>query len=106
MVKAWLWLCGRAGKPEFAAAAAPTSASPIPEKSKLCLYASGSLIFAYTGHPCTVAALKLSAMVFVRPGELRTAHLPARREMMQRWSDYLDKLRVGAHVTPFKTVAS
>ncbi len=43
MVKAWLLLCGRAGKPEFAAAAAPTSASPIPEKSKLCLYASGSL---------------------------------------------------------------
>jgi len=28
----------------------------------------------------------------------RTAHLPARREMMQRWSDYLDKLRTGAEV--------
>ena len=26
----------------------------------------------------------------------RTAHLPARREMMQRWADYLDKLRNGA----------
>jgi integrase len=26
----------------------------------------------------------------------RTAHLPARREMMQRWADYLDKLRVGS----------
>lgn len=25
----------------------------------------------------------------------RTAHLPARREMMQRWADYLDTLRVG-----------
>lgn len=23
----------------------------------------------------------------------RTAHLPARREMMQRWADYLDSLR-------------
>ena len=33
----------------------------------------------------------------------RTAHLPARREMMQRWSDYLDKLRLGAHVIQFKT---
>ena len=33
----------------------------------------------------------------------RTAHLPARKEMMQRWSDYLDKLRVGAEVIPFKT---
>ena len=30
-------------------------------------------IFAYTGHPCTIAALKLSALVFVRPGELRAA---------------------------------
>jgi integrase len=28
----------------------------------------------------------------------RTAHLPARREMMQRWADYLDKLRNGADV--------
>jgi hypothetical protein len=28
----------------------------------------------------------------------RTAHLPARREMMQRWADYLDKLRAGAEV--------
>jgi integrase len=28
----------------------------------------------------------------------RTAHLPARREMMQRWADYLDKLRAGADV--------
>ncbi|MFS2137772.1 tyrosine-type recombinase/integrase [Duganella sp. Dugasp56] len=28
----------------------------------------------------------------------RTAHLPARRLMMQRWADYLDKLRVGADV--------
>ena len=32
----------------------------------------------------------------------RTAHLPARREMMQRWADYLDKLRVGADVIHFK----
>ncbi|WP_426104825.1 tyrosine-type recombinase/integrase [Massilia sp. TSP1-1-2] len=30
----------------------------------------------------------------------RTAHLPARRKMMQRWSDYLDKLRCGADVIP------
>ena len=28
----------------------------------------------------------------------RTAHLPARRVMMQRWADYLDKLRIGADV--------
>jgi len=28
----------------------------------------------------------------------RTAHLPARREMMQRWADYLDNLREGATI--------
>lgn len=30
----------------------------------------------------------------------RTAHLPARRHMMQRWADYLEKLRTGADVIP------
>lgn len=34
-----------------------------------------------------------------------TAHLPARREMMQRWADYLDKLRAGADVTPLRGAA-
>jgi integrase len=33
----------------------------------------------------------------------RTAHLPARREMMQRWADYLDKLRIGADVVQLRT---
>jgi integrase len=32
----------------------------------------------------------------------RTSHLPARREMMQRWADYLDSLRVGAQVIPMR----
>lgn len=32
----------------------------------------------------------------------RKAHLPARRAMMQRWSDSLDKLRTGADVIQFK----
>jgi integrase len=32
----------------------------------------------------------------------RTAHLPARREMMQRWADYLDKLCKGADVVPLR----
>ena len=35
----------------------------------------------------------------------RTAHLPARREMMQRWADYLDKLRIGADVIPLRGIA-
>ena len=28
----------------------------------------------------------------------RTAHLPARRQMMQRWADYLDELKSGARI--------
>lgn len=30
----------------------------------------------------------------------RTSHLPERREMMQQWADYLDKLKAGADVVP------
>ncbi|MEZ5544238.1 MAG: integrase arm-type DNA-binding domain-containing protein [Lysobacteraceae bacterium] len=36
----------------------------------------------------------------------RTAHLAERRKMMQGWSDYLDGLRTGADVLPFKRKAS
>lgn len=32
----------------------------------------------------------------------RTAHLPARKAMMQRWSDYLDQLKRGAEVIQFR----
>lgn len=35
----------------------------------------------------------------------RTAHLQARREMMQRWADYLDKLRIGGEVIPLRPAA-
>ncbi len=35
----------------------------------------------------------------------RTAHLPARRVMMQAWGDYLDKLRMGADVIPLRVTA-
>jgi integrase len=35
----------------------------------------------------------------------RTAHLPARKVMMQAWADYLDKLRVGADVIQFKAAS-
>jgi integrase len=34
----------------------------------------------------------------------RTAHLPERQKMMQTWADYLDGLKAGAVVIPFKTV--
>ena len=36
----------------------------------------------------------------------RTAHLPARREMMQRWANYLDKLRAGADVVSLHGTAA
>jgi len=32
----------------------------------------------------------------------RTAHLEERRKMMQKWSNYLDELKAGAVVIPFK----
>ncbi|CAK0741994.1 methanethiol S-methyltransferase [Gammaproteobacteria bacterium] len=35
----------------------------------------------------------------------RTAHLPERRAMMQSWADYLDKLRAGAEMIPFRKAA-
>jgi len=34
----------------------------------------------------------------------RTSHLPARKAMMQRWADYLDKLRTGGKVIPLRGV--
>jgi len=35
----------------------------------------------------------------------RTAHLPARRAMMQRWANFLDRLRIGADVIPLRAAA-
>lgn len=32
----------------------------------------------------------------------RTSHLPERRQMMQRWADYLDTLATGANVVPLR----
>ena len=34
----------------------------------------------------------------------RTAHLPARREMMQVWADYIDGLKVGSKILPLKKI--
>jgi integrase len=35
----------------------------------------------------------------------RTAHLPERKAMMQAWADYLDGLKSGAKIPPFKSSA-
>jgi integrase len=32
----------------------------------------------------------------------RTTHLPERKKMMQAWADYLDKLKTGAEIIPFR----
>lgn len=36
----------------------------------------------------------------------RTTHLPERRKMMQLWADYLDGLKAGAKVIPFKKMTA
>jgi integrase len=36
----------------------------------------------------------------------RTSHLPARKEMMQAWADYLDKLKAGAEVVQIRGSAA
>ena len=36
----------------------------------------------------------------------RTAHLPERRAMMQKWADYLDGLKAGGEVIPIRAAGS
>jgi hypothetical protein len=36
----------------------------------------------------------------------RTTHLEERKKMMQLWADYLDELKAGAKVIPFKREAA
>jgi integrase len=42
-------------------------------------------IFAYTGHPYTLAALKLSSLVMLRPGELRKAEWAEIDQVAAEW---------------------
>ena len=46
---------------------------------------------------CTVSS---TSECYIKHSYNRTAHLPARHQMMQRWADYLDRLRIGAEVIP------
>jgi len=41
----------------------------------------------------------------VRAAYNRATRLAERRKMMQVWAEYLDALRAGAHVLPFRRVA-
>ena len=41
----------------------------------------------------------------VRGAYNRAEYLPERRKLMQWWGDYLDKVKAGAEVVPFKRMA-
>jgi integrase len=61
-------------------------------------------IFDYTGHPCTVAALKLSSLVFVRPGELRTAEWAEIDLDAAEWRMPASKMKMKVdHLVPLST---
>jgi integrase len=63
-------------------------------------------IFAYTGHPYTVAALKLSPLVFVRPGELRTAEWAEIDLDAAEWRIPGTKMKMKVdHIVPLSTQA-
>ena len=63
-------------------------------------------IFDYSGHHCTVAALKLSPLVFVRPGELRTAEWAELDLNAAEWRIPGVKMKMKAdHIVPLCTQA-
>ena len=63
-------------------------------------------IFDYTGHPCTVAALKLTPLVFVRPGELRTAEWAEIDLDAAEWRIPASKMKMKVdHLVPLSTQA-
>ena len=63
-------------------------------------------IFDYSGHPCTVAALKLSPLVFVRPGELRTMEWAEVDLDAAEWRIPASKMKMKLdHLVPLSTQA-
>jgi integrase len=63
-------------------------------------------IFDYNGHPYTVAALKLTPLVFVRPGELRTAEWAELDLDAAEWRIPGSKMKMKAdHLVPLSTQA-
>ena len=63
-------------------------------------------IFDYTGHPCTVAALKLTPLVFVRPGELRAAEWAEVDLDAAEWRIPASKMKMKVdHLVPLSTQA-
>lgn len=63
-------------------------------------------IFGYSGHPTTVAALKMAPLVFVRPGELRKAEWVEIDLIGAEWRIPGDKMKMGIdHIVPLSTQA-
>lgn len=63
-------------------------------------------IHAYSGHPCTVVALKLSPLLLVRPGELRRAEWPEIDQDSATWAVPADKMKMRHdHIVPLPTQA-
>jgi integrase len=71
--------------------------------------AAGALmrsIYAYSGHPYAVAALKLSPLVFVRPGELRSAEWAEIDLDAAEWRIPGSKMKMRVdHLVPLSTQA-
>ena len=69
--------------------------------------AMASTLLNEQGYPPDIIELQLAHM---EPNEVRAAYnraqrLEERRTMMQAWADYLDALRQGASVIPFRRQA-
>jgi integrase len=63
-------------------------------------------IYAYHGHPYAVAALKLSALLFVRPGELRSAEWAHIDSDTAEWRIPGEKMKMGLdHIVPLSKQA-
>ena len=63
-------------------------------------------IHGYSGHPVTVAALKLAPLLFVRPGELRHAEWSEVDLDAAEWRIPGSKMKMGAdHIVPLATQA-
>ena len=63
-------------------------------------------IYAYTGHPYAIAALKLSALVFVRPGELRGAEWAEMDLDKAEWRIPASKMKMKVdHLVPLSAQA-
>ena len=63
-------------------------------------------IYSYAGHPCTLAALKLAPLVFVRPGELRTAEWDEIDLDRAEWRIPGSKMKMKVdHLVPLSTQA-